>query len=413
MDYIKESLSKLHFNTITPIQTEFFKKFGNNKNMVGVAKTGTGKTHAYLIPIFGALNAENDEVQLVIVLPTNELVFQVKNMIDALDNRFSVSYYYGGIDKKREISKLARKQPQVVVSIPNKLVDFAVNDGKLKIYTAKHLVLDEADMLFDEGFMSDIDLFINHLGNARYIMMSATIKENMQTFIKTYFGNFELIDVTKQNTLNIEYSLINIKNKDRLACLKILVEQINPFLCLVFVSKRDDIKIVYDAIKETKINVAYYSSDIPIRQRKKMLDDIVIGKYQYVVVSDLAARGIDFKANMVINYDLPNNMEYFFHRCGRTGRMNSDGEVYILASNSDNRKVDKIRDGKIKLIEFSIVGKELKNTTRKSSKDDELISEIKKIKKPSKVTPNYKKKNKAKIDKVKKDLRRAKYAKNR
>ena len=413
MDYIKESLEKLHFNNITPIQEEFFKKFKENKNLVGVAKTGTGKTHAYLIPVLGSLNLALEEVQAVIVVPTNELVFQVTNMLLELDDRFSVSSFFGGIDKKKEITKLRRKQPQIVVTIPNKLVEFSVKEGLLKIHTSKYLILDEADMMFDEGFMNEIDLFINHFMNSRFIMMSATVKENMLSFIKKYFGQFELIDVTKQNDLNIKYSLINIKNKDRLSCLRVLIDLMNPFLCLVFVSKKDDIKTVYETIREKNNDTTYYSSDINIRQRKKILDDIVIGKYQYVVVSDLASRGIDFKASTVINYDLPNNMEYFFHRCGRTGRMNSDGEVYILSAPTDSRKVDKIKDAKIKLVEYSVVGTQLKEETRKQKVDDELIGEIKKIKKPSKVTPNYEKKNKAKIDKVKKNLRKARYAKNR
>ncbi|MDL2292736.1 DEAD/DEAH box helicase [Acholeplasma sp. OttesenSCG-928-E16] len=413
MDYINEKLTKLKYKEITPIQKEFFLKLKDKQNIVGISKTGTGKTHAYLLPILAKIQKDKDELQFMIVVPTNELVFQVTKMIQEVDGDFNVASYFGGIDKQKEINKLSKRQPQILVSIPNKILEFSVYNNALKIHTARFVCFDEADMMFDESFMREVDLFIDRISKATFIMMSATIKPNMEPFIKKYFGNYLLIDKSEETKLNINYHLIKLRSRTKIEGLDVLLEEINPYLCLIFVSKKEDQKPIFEHLLEKKYQVLNYSSNTPIKVRKRLIDDIVMGKYQYVVVSDLVARGVDFKASDIIHFDLPSNMEFFYHRSGRTGRMNQSGNVYVLEKETDNRKIDSIKKSGIKFIEYVIDGSSLKKMERKKKNNSEIIEAIQRVKKPTKIAPNYKKKNKKRIEKIKKELRRDEYAKNR
>ena len=162
------------------------------------------------------------------------------------------------------------------------------------------------------------------------------------------------------------------------------------------------------------VSVANLSGDMPVRVRRQVIKEIHELKYQYLVTSDIGSRGIDFDASHIINYDLPYHLEYFIHRSGRTGRMGRSGEVYTIEGPNDHRKVSNLSSRgidfkEIKLTQNGIVVVESKN---RELKDDE-IEVIRKIKKPTKVKPNYRKKNKMKIKKALQEHRRSEYVKNR
>jgi ATP-dependent RNA helicase CshB len=190
---VKEMLSKLKYHEITPIQKGVFNAFNSPKHLVGLAPTGTGKTHAYLLPILAAIDLNQMVVQALIIVPTNELVLQVHKMLMEADDRFIVKTYYGGTNKMREQEWLKKYQPQIVIATPQQIVDYVNETRLLRIHQAKYVVFDEADMMFDEAFLSMIDQMLPAMEKAKYLLFSATLNQSMTPFIKTYFGNIVIV----------------------------------------------------------------------------------------------------------------------------------------------------------------------------------------------------------------------------
>ena len=412
--YIKEKLKQLGFDKTTPIQEGVFKSIDRNRHLVGLAPTGTGKTHAYLLPILERLDKNLKEVQAVILVPTNELVLQIEKMLNDVEDQVIYKAYIGSADKQREVEWLKKYQPQLVITTPKRLYEYVVDLNVLKVQNAKFLVLDEADMMFDYDFLSIIDPLLPTMSKAKYMLFSATIMPNMETFIRKYFGVYDLINTNKDHQLKIEYRLLNIKYQDRLESLKMLIKHLNPYVCMIFVSKKENQQLVYDELQGLGLNIVNLNSSLGVKKRSKIIDDIMNLKYQYVVTSDLAARGLDFKVSEVIHYDLPYMLEFYMHRSGRTGRMNDSGIVYTMMTVDDHRKIQKLRDRGISFVNYQLTEEGLKKKLVKRNVDIDAEKEIiKSIKKPTKVSPNYKKKNKLKIKKAKQQLRREQFAKNR
>jgi ATP-dependent RNA helicase CshB len=404
--YIKEKLEKLGFKRTTPIQDGVFDAIDHKKHLVGLAPTGTGKTHAYLLPILERLDVNLKKTQAVILVPTNELVVQVNQMLMLTDDRFNVKAYEASKDKQKDVAWLKKAQPQIVITTPNRLKYLTVDEQALNIKDAKYLVLDEADMMFDEEFMGWIDGIISMMSDAKYLLFSATITKPMEPFIKAYFGSYDFIDTTKDHELDIEYQLINIKHQDRLESLKKVIKHINPYVCLIFVSKIENQDLVFESLYELGLNVVNFKSSLGIKRRKQIIDEVKNLKYQYVVTSDLAARGLDFKVSHVIHFDLPHHLEFFMHRSGRTGRMNDSGVVITFLNVDDHRRIEKLRK-QVDFKEFQLTPDGLiEKVSKKRPLSEAEKQAIKSIKKPKKVKPNYKKKNKQQVSKAKKQARR-------
>lgn len=407
-------LVQLGYDTITPIQKGVFDAFDHDRHLVGLAPTGTGKTHAYLLPILAHIDANQESVQAVITVPTNELVHQVSNMLKDADRHVVVKAYYAGSDKQKDLDWLTKNQPQIVIATPARLIEYALVQHVLFIQKAKYFVLDEADMMFDEAFLSQIDRILPLLKHAKLMLFSATITKQMGPFIKTYFGAYDFIDTTDFHELDIDYQLINIKHRDRLDALLEVLKHINPYMGLIFISKKEDLKRVFKAVIDAGYEACLYSGSLSIKRRKQLLEEIHNLKYQYVVTSDVAARGLDFDASHVIHFDLPYHLEFFFHRSGRTGRMKKHGTVITFLDVNDHRKIEKLRQ-KIDFDDYTLSGSKLtkKEVIAKGLSDQEKMA-IKKIQRPKKVKPNYKKKNKIAVTKAIKETRRkSKNAKNR
>lgn len=408
---INAMLKQLGYQHITPIQEGVFKSFSSPKHMVGIAPTGTGKTHAYLLPILEKMDVKRFEVQALILVPTNELVVQIQHMLLEITSDFVVKTYYAGTNKMREQEWLEKNQPQIVISTPSQIVDYVIESHLLKIHKAKYVVFDEADMMFDEAFLSMIDHLLPAVKNAKYMLFSATLNNEMDPFIKRYFGQFDLIDTRKAHQLDITYKLIHIKHQERTHALLTLLKLINPYLAFIFVSKKENQDVVYQKMVDESYSVANLNASLGIKKRTKLIDEIRALKYQYVVTSDLAARGLDFKISHVIHYDLPHFLEFYMHRSGRTGRMYDSGEVITLMGIDDHRKIAKLKSQGISFVDYNLTTNSLDPVIKKSKGvSEEEKDAIKKIKKPTRVSPNYKKKNKQAIKKIKQEVRRKQYA---
>ena len=407
---LEHMLKTLKFNTLTPIQEQMFKALDDPRHIVGLAPTGTGKTYAYLLPILSKIDMNLKAVQAVILVPTNELVIQVSAMLKAVQlEALSYKSYYGSMDMQKEVTWLSKNQPSLVITTPSKLFELVRTNQALKIHEAKYLVLDEADMLFDDEFLSLIDGTLSSLQESKILLFSATITKAMTPFINKYFGTYLLIDTTKDHHLKIEYLLVK-EGYDRKETLIDITKVIQPYLALIFVSKKENAKALFEALSEQNLNICYFSSDLNVKQRKKLLENIHDNVYQYVIASDLMARGIDFKASHVIQYDLPYELDFFFHRAGRTGRMNDTGTVITLFGERDRSKLDKIKNRGIEFKMAQVTKDGLTVIVKKrASFTEEEAAKIKKIKTSTKVTPNYKKKHQALVKEQVKKIKRSKY----
>ncbi len=412
--YIKEKLEHLGFKQATPIQEEIFKAFDTKRHIVGIAPTGTGKTHAYLLPILRDIDRRTEAVQAILCVPTNELVEQVFRMLKAVEPDFPVKAYYGGSDKQRELVWLRKHQPVIVIATPERLKEFAVTEAALNLKHVRNVVLDEADMMFDRAFLGWIDELDHTIKDARYLLFSASLSETMEPFIKTYFGSYVKIDTRNRHELKISYPLIDIRGEDRLDAIERVVKSINPYLCFVFVSKKEDMEAVSDRIGSLGESVVLINSDLNVRMRKQRIERIRKLEFRYVVTSDLASRGIDLSISHIINYDLPFKPEFFFHRSGRTGRMGQSGTVITFQTIHDQKKVDSLRRKGVpfqrsRIVDFSIVP--IKKRTDRLSDTEKRA--IRRIAKPKKIKPNHRKKNKALVDKVIQKARKKTHANHR
>lgn len=405
---IQEKINALGYKSFTPIQEAVFKAYPKEQHIVGLAPTGTGKTHAYLIPIVNDLDLAYEAVQAVICVPTNELVHQVETMLKSVNPGFTVKAYTQAKDRLRELEALNKKQPQIVISTPGRLEDYAIKEGKLKIHTAKVFVLDEADMMLDMDFMTTLDRVFNAVKDAKMLLFSATLPEGLTKWIDKYFGKAFKIDLKDPSVLKITHGLIYTRHETRDQDLIKLVKSINPFLCMVFVSKKEQVDHVYEVLSEIGIKAVRISGDTPARERKTILDDIKQLKYTYIVSSDLGSRGLDIiGVTHVIHYELPYHLEYYIHRSGRTGRANQSGYSFALVTTDNSRKIDNITKKGITFTRYQWEGSTLVPVVKKAkgSLSEEEMAAIRKVKKPTKVAPNYKKKNKKLIKKARNAVR--------
>ena len=406
----QEILKDLGFYKLSNIQKEVLEKFNTDKNIVIVSPTGTGKTHAYLFPLYENMT-KGQGLRAIFILPTNDLVFQAQNMTKELFKNFKVRAYYGSMDKKRELEWLNRNEPDIVIGTPSKIKEF-IDLNAFKLTNLEYIVFDEADMMFEADFLRYIEPILNVSKNAKLILVSATITEAMKPFIKTYFGNYELIE--NKEELKITHYLYNLKATSRDERFKDVIKAINPYFAIIFVSKKEDQDYVFNILKNMSLNVGNLSGNQPVKVRRRIMKEAQDLKYQYLVTSDIASRGIDFDSSHIINYDIPRHLEYFFHRSGRTARMGKSGVVITLAADNDHRKVSNLEKKGVRFQKIKVSnGEIIKIKDKKKGLSDEEIKAIRKIRKPKKVKPNYKKKNKAKIEKELKKVRRKKNAKNR
>ncbi|CCP88345.1 DEAD/DEAH box helicase [Candidatus Phytoplasma solani] len=348
-NYIQKKIAQLQFKSLTPIQKEVFASFEKAGNLVGIAPTGTGKTHAYLLPLLSQIDFNKNVLQAIILVPTNDLVFQVLEMLKQVEKSPFTKIFYGGMNKQKTLEQLTNKQPALIISTPDKILQYAFKLKKINLKYVSYLVLDEADMMFDQAFLTTLDPLVNHL-KAKILLFSATITTQMKPFINRYFGKANFIDVCNQSSSKCVFFMLETKTS-RLQTLISLTKVLNPYLALIFINDKKEQELVFHALNDHKLKILNYNSNLNTKQRKQELKAIHKLKYQYVIASDLASRGIDFDASCVIHYNLPTQLEFFFHRSGRTARMGKKGEVIVLYDPQDNKQKEKIN----KLINMGVV----------------------------------------------------------
>ena len=420
-DYIKEALLDLKFNELTQIQETVIPLAFSKKDIIGQSQTGSGKTHAFLIPIFEALNENEQKVQAIVTTPTRELAEQIYNVALHIasfsKNQISVARYYGGTDKERSLSKL-KTQPQIVIGTPGRIKDLAIDERALLVHTAKMFVVDEADMTLESGFLQDIDQIASTMSQSLQMMVfSATIPVGLKPFLKKYMTAPEHIHISprQQTAIKIEHVLYPTKHRPRIEVLKKLLKAINPYLAVVFANTKKDAASIAAELKNAGFKVGEIHGDLDPRKRRQVMNRIRNLEYQYIVATDIAARGIDIEGiSHVINYQLPDDLEFYIHRTGRTARGSFDGVAITLFDTSDEVALKELENRGITFAykeldnkgDFAPANSRNRRVSR-AKKENEIDKIAKaKVRKPKKVTPGYKKKMKLEMDKIRRQEKR-------
>lgn len=360
-DFIYNYLSKKGFSSLTPIQKNVLTVLKNNQNLIAKSKTGSGKTLAYLIPLLNKINLEDKSLYGVICCPTRELAQQVfevtKEIVAFAPKKIDVRVYAGGSNRNEELRKLESKTPNIVIGTPGKILDLAKTQNALPIYQAKYFIVDEADMAFDSGFFPDLNQIYEAIQNKKTMIFSATINEGLKNSLSKYLHTKLIISMDEDlgQNLNIEHWLLPIKSKDKYTVLGEIFEIINPYLALIFANTKDRCKEVATYLKSKGYKVAEINGGLESRERKRVMKQINDLKFQYVVASDIAARGIDIEGvSHIVNFDLPSDYEFYIHRTGRTGRANMSGIAISLYDFDNEEYIKKIEKKGIHFIQKEI-----------------------------------------------------------
>ncbi len=406
-DYILKAIKKLGFTKFTEVQEKVIPVARKRTDIIGCSQTGSGKTHAFLIPIFENLDLENKDVQVVICSPTRELANQIyknaKQIAEQSETFIDIRKYTGGSNRTKEIERLEKSQPSIVIGTPGKIKDLAVKENVLNIYKADTFIVDEADMALEIGFLEDIDTIAGLMKDDLQMMVfSATIPEKLKPFLRKYMNNpFEVYIKPKElSSLNIEHMFIPIKSSDKQRVLHNLLEVINPYVAIIFCNTKETVEELGTDLYAKGYKVTKIHGDIPPRERKRVMERVNRGEFQYIVASDIASRGIDIDGvSHVINYELPKDMEFYVHRSGRTGRANYTGQAISLYNVNDDDYIDFLENKGIHIIYKDIKNKELvdRRERKERAKREHVTAGFDKNtvnvkKKNKKVKPGYKKK---------------------
>ena len=418
--YLKSAIEDLHFETLTPIQEAIIPLALQKKDVIGQSQTGSGKTHAFLLPIFEALDEDAQQVQAVITAPTRELAEQIYNVALHLasfsDKSIKIVRYVGGTDKQKSVEKLT-VQPQIVIGTPGRIKDLAINERALLVHTAKMFVIDEADMTLESGFLTDIDLIAGTMAKDLQMMVfSATIPQALRPFLKRYMSAPEHIHIQprQQTAVKVENILYPTRHRSRLNIVANLLKTINPYLAVIFVNTKQRASEVADLLTAQGFKVGQIHGDLPPRQRRQMMQRIRNLEFQYIVATDIAARGIDIEGiSHVINYELPQDLEFYIHRVGRTARGSNEGVAITLYDTQEEHLLVQLEARGIEFKYREIKNGEFievnaRNSRQKREKNVNEIDKIalSKVRKPKKVTPGYKKKMKYEMESVRRQERR-------
>ena len=347
--YLLTAIQKINFRQPTPVQQRVIPVIMAGRSVVGQSATGSGKTHAFLLPIFSKINPEDQTVQAVITTPSRELAYQIYNAAKQL-NKYAphpliIHNYVGGTDKQHQVDQLSRKQPQLVIGTPGRVLDL-IKSQALDIHTAKMFVVDEADMTLDMGFLHEVDQIASHFPDDLQMMVfSATIPQKLRPFLKKYMENPVVEEIPTEAVINpdVDNWLMSTKGQDRNQLIYRLLTLGEPYLALVFANTKERAVELTQYLENQGLKVAMIHGGLEARRRKRTMRQIRDLEYQYVVATDLAARGIDIDGvSLVINDDLPTDLEYFVHRVGRTGRNGMKGTAITLYEPAEDDLIAKL-----------------------------------------------------------------------
>jgi len=345
---IISAITKMGYETPTPIQEKAIPYLLDNQgDLIGLASTGTGKTAAFGLPLLNQIDVKDKNTQGLIICPTRELCLQISRDLEDYSKEvkgLKVTAVYGGTDIQKQIRTIERGV-HVIVATPGRLLDL-INRRRVKIGDIKTVILDEADEMLNMGFKEDIDDILEGTPNDKAVwLFSATMPKEVARIAKNYMTDpFEITVGGKNETnKNISHQYYAVKGRDKYSALKRLLDFNPDIYGLVFCRTRRDTAAVADKLMADGYNAEPLHGDLSQAQRDRVMEKFRAKAIQILVATDVAARGIDVNGiTHVIHHSLPEDVENYTHRSGRTARAGNTGISLALVDPRDGRKLKSI-----------------------------------------------------------------------
>ena len=343
---ILRAIEDMGFEETSPIQTQAIPAVCEGIDVVGQAQTGTGKTAAYTIPMLMKINPQIKKPQAIVLCPTRELAVQVAEEIRKLAKYMSdikVLPVYGGQEIVRQIKSL-KTGVQIIVGTPGRVMDH-MRRKTVKFDNINMVILDEADEMLDMGFREDMETILTDTPQDRQtVMFSATMPKAIMDIARNFQKDAKVIKVVRKELTvsNIEQFYYEVRPKNKTEVLCRLIDIYNPRLSVVFCNTKRQVDELISELKGRGYFADGIHGDMRQQQRDRVMDDFRSGKVDILIATDVAARGIDVDdVDMVFNYDIPQDEEYYVHRIGRTGRAGRSGMALSFIS---GKEVYKLKD---------------------------------------------------------------------
>ncbi|WP_148550039.1 DEAD/DEAH box helicase [Paraclostridium bifermentans] len=346
--YITKALFNMGYLEPSKVQEQVVPKLLNKESIVVKSRTGSGKTASFGIPICENINIENNNIQALIVVPTRELALQVKDEISNIGRlkKIRCSAIFGKQPIKEQIFEL-KQRVHIVVATPGRIIDH-INRGTINLNHLEYFIIDEADKMLNKGFVDDMEFIFNNIPTkATTGLFSATIGKEISHICETYMGKYNQI-IIDENCIyknKIEENLMYSNEEDRYENLKNIIYALNPETTIIFLNTKDKVSELYRRMKKDKFLVEQLHGDMSQDKRIFAIKDLKNGKYNVLVSTDVASRGIHIDdISLVINYDVPRDKENYIHRIGRTGRHDRHGKAVTIVSEKDKKYIDEIKE---------------------------------------------------------------------
>ncbi len=369
MDFVKlginsglvEGLKKVNITVPTNIQQRAIPLIKENKDVIAQSETGTGKTLAYLLPIFEKVDAVRRENQVIILTPTHELAIQVQRQIELLTNNsgfgITSTTIIGSVNIKRQIEQL-KKKPQIIVGSPGRVLEL-ITSRKIKAHTVKTIVVDEADRLLDKHNLEIVQSVIKTTQRDRQLLFfSATLSEQTVEIARELMKSPELLRVDSEVKIpeNISHIYFMADQRDKIAVFRKIYGIIKPQKAIIFINQNYKIEDTVAKLNYHGFNVTGIHGSSGKLERKQVMDNFRSGRISILVASDLAARGLDIEdVTHIFNLDLPEDPQFFLHRSGRTGRAGKSGCTVSIVTVDEKKILHKYE----KMFGIKITGKDL------------------------------------------------------
>ena len=345
---ILKAIDELGFKEPMPIQAEVLPVLlSQHTDLVGLAQTGTGKTAAFGLPLLQNIDPKNRSVQALILCPTRELCMQItKDLLSYAKYipELMIVPVYGGASIEQQFKSLAKK-PQIIVATPGRLQDM-IRRNRIDFSNVQWMVLDEADEMLDMGFQEDVDAILEYMPEQKNILLfSATMPAEVEKILNKYMKDPVRISIGQRNsgTANVRHNYYLIKASDRYLALKRLIDYYPSIYGIVFCRTKLETQEVADNLIHDGYNAASLHGDLSQAQRDLVMNHFRQGFTQILVATDVAARGLDVNnLTHIINYNLPDDIDTYVHRSGRTGRADKTGICISLVHMKEKNKIKAI-----------------------------------------------------------------------
>lgn len=344
----QEALKLLGYREPTEIQKAVIPMALAGKNLAARSQTGTGKTLAFAVPICEQVVWEGNLPQALVLEPTRELAEQVSHEIFHVGRkkRLKVPAVFGGFPIDKQIQTL-RQKSHIVVGTPGRVMDH-IRRGSLVLSDIQYLVIDEADLMLDMGFIEEVRQIVSLLPlDKRTFLFSATLGEDVLKLVDETMPDavFITIEQEPQAPPSIEQALYEAEPDSKYEMFKRILIAENPDSCMIFCGTREMVNVLFQKLRRDRIFCGMIHGEMDQKDRLKNVDAFRRGGFRYLIATDVAARGIDFEGiSLVVNYDFPTGRETYVHRVGRTGRNGQTGRAASLVTSDELRMVAKVEE---------------------------------------------------------------------